>query len=278
MTCKIKLLCFSALFSITLGCNIAQAQVRVSEETLIYNDPTVAPKSNSYVVGGSLEYWTISNSNSNSFGTLSNSQKVTYNEPGVNLFAGKGDFTVAASYRSGKSSSSGNLVDSSNNNFPINGDLKQGEYDVSLRWLMRDVFPTGAFTPYLVGGYNWGTYDQTNTLTVVSGSSSIYTNSTSYSAPYGGIGTIIPFNEVLGLRLDFKGKFFNATQNINGVNFSYSGTNSANSFGKDVTATFYYNINKTLNAQFGARASNYGGLMSDSWGYGAFFMLGASFK
>jgi hypothetical protein len=240
--------------------NVAFAEDRVIEDSLVYNDPTVAHE-NQWVTGVALDYFNSSTTVDNVGSTAT--ANLNYAQPGVSAYVGHGNLTAAASYRSGSGKSAFPT-------FSLNDKISQ--YLFSLRWLMTNL-STDHFTPYILGSYfssnlnadaytNNGTYLQTQTSNM--------------TAPMVGIGAILPINSAVGFRID--GSY--GAANSTGQTTAGSATSQTSSL-TSVTATMYANIGDGWNAQVGLQSDQLK-LTSASTSYttltGAYFKLGYTFK
>ena len=205
----------------------AFADDRVIEDTLIYKDPTVA-QAGQWVAGASLDYFSWNNS------------VLNYSQTGLSAFAGYGDVTVMASYRSGSASlteSNGALLS-----------VKMTNNEIDARWLLHDL-KTSFFVPYVLAGYENGTEDEGSAGTIT------------ISEPLVGVGAIIPINEAVGFRVD--GRYAATSASMpDGSTLTY-GT-------QQLTATMYYNIAKSASLQVGVRNEAGNGIS----GTGVYAMLG----
>ena len=211
----------------------ACADDRVIEDTLIYKDPTVA-QAGQWVGGASLDYFNV---NENASGPI---QNFSYSQTGLSAFAGYGDVTVMASYRSGTA----NLTENNGANLSVK--LTNDEIDV--RWLLHDL-KTSFFVPYVLAGYENGTEDEGSAGTIT------------ITEPLVGVGVIIPVNEAVGFRVD--GRYAATSASMpDGSTLTY-GT-------QQETATMYYNIAKNASLQVGVRNQSGNGISET----GVYAMLG----
>lgn len=244
-----------------LSIGSVHAQGREIQDSLIYTDPTVSQSSN-YIYGGSLEYWSTKRSMSNSY-IASNK---TLSQVGMNFFVGKDNLTAAISYR-GNGSSTVNDINYYDNSVK-DQDGTFSELEFTVRLLSKEGYINKTVFPYLIGGYTLGrsTYYPNGTAG----------GTTNYSSPILGFGSIIPFNEKVGIRVDAKG--YSVSQNAG----STYGTNSnQTSGGNIVTLNLYWNLDKEWNAQVGARKIEYAGSSNLAFaqrGSGYFVMLGKTFR
>jgi len=248
------------------------AQGRTIEETLVLKDPTVAA-AGKWKVGGALEYWYI-NGKVNFYdqnGTKTGDGTISFKQPGANLFAGYGDFTIQGTHRSGKGDVTAHI-----GTLSYTSDSKQTDDELTLRWLIR-AWSSRVLTPYVLAGYS--TTKVTDDKTITAGAfvwtctgTTRASYTTEYKAPVLGIGGIFPISEKFGARLDGRYKHYNATQKCGSTEVSGSGN------GGDGTLTGYYNITNSLNLQAGGKYTylNGGSAIGYSGRLGLFGMLGYS--
>jgi hypothetical protein len=259
---------------------------RVIEETLVLKDPTVSA-TGKWVFGGAVEelythgpYWSTSSSGDGEkeHGTVSASK------PGINLFAGYGDFTINYSYRKGSLGVDLNHTPTATNqfNYTHNLSIDEKENEINLRWRLSGL-DTPFLSPYVYLGYVDVKSDYTDTLPVSSGLVWTYTcpncsrvssSTTTYKGAMAGIGAIIPVSAKYGFRVD---------GGLTGTNATWTRSDGATATGSGVggrlTGTMYYNIAQGWNAQLGGRFVLLNG---GNLGYhniaGVFVMLGYSYK
>jgi hypothetical protein len=253
----------------------ASAQ-RVIEETLILRDPTVAAPRN-WLVGVAGEYWiirgdyTITDNSNNKIaeGTIK------YDQPGFNVYAGYGDFTLFFTSRSGDGT-----LDLTYAPFALgpaasittNSKVEQEDREISLRWIF---LKRQHFAPYVVAGYSWTDYEQEETLqggfTWTATGTPVRRETIEYTAPLVGLGAIIPISERFGARVEGRLKFYSADRTRSG-----RPSDSDDGIGGDMTLTGYVNIFQGLNFQLGGRFTHLNG--GDAIGsvsrWGWFGMLG----
>jgi hypothetical protein len=243
------------------------AEDRVIEDTLVYNDPTVAHQSQ-WVKGVSAEFWNVNTSMPSTYGTIN----VHANQPGVSGFVGYGDFSVLAGYRKGTGTADLNTT-VLGNSLNIHDTISSSALEVDVRWLLRNI-KIKFVTPYLLVGHVEDKSDATMSATL-NGSNYALTNPSSTSTSktnLAGVGGIFPINPKMGIRADVRYGFVNTSD-------TSAGTDSY----KDalVTATFYYNILRGLNAQVGGRYDKSGTGSSGSAGgsvAGFYATFGYSFQ
>lgn len=254
----------------------ASAQ-RVIEETLILRDPTVAAR-DSWLIGAAFEYWYISGDYviTNNAGTEIAKGDIKYKQPGFNVVAGYGDFTLFFTTRSGDGTldlvyAPGAL--GPNQPLATTSKVEQEDREIMLRWIF---LKRQHFAPYVVAGYSWTTYEEEQTLTTpgffwTATGTPTRRETIEYTAPLVGLGAIIPLNETVGFRVDARAKFYSADQTRSG-----RPSNSDSGTGGDFTATMYVNIFEGLNLQLGGRITHLNG--GESIGSvtrtGVFAMLG----
>lgn len=248
------------------------AEQRVIEETLIYKDPTVAG-AGKWIVGGALEgmytFGPYKIYNTNNLGTEKGQVRAW--KPGVDIFAGYGDFTVNYAYRSG------------NNNMSVCGNIcrtlgqRQTENEFIGRWLIRGL--AESFTPYLYLGYADMKSNDSSTITTPGfiwtyNGSATMTSTTKHKGTMLGVGGIVPMSEKWGFRIDGGLISTRATwTRSDGASVSGSGT------GGRVTGTAYYNFAEGWNGQLGGRWEAYNGGNAGSRNLGGIFgMLGYTFR
>lgn len=271
------------LFGLMSNAVYAEDSGRVIEETLVYKDPTVSA-AGKWLFGGAVEdlythgpYWSMSSSGDGQkeHGT------VNANKPGINLFAGHGDFTVNFAYRKGTLGVDLNHTATTQmpSNYTHHMAINEKENELNLRWRLRSL-DNSFLSPYVYLGYIDVQSDYSDTLPISSGitwaynGSRVSSSTTTYKGAMVGIGAIIPVSATYGLRVDGGLTSTNATwTRSDGVTATGSGV------GGRFTGTLYYNIAQGWNAQLGGR---YVMLNGGTLGYhniiGAFVMLGYSYK
>jgi hypothetical protein len=268
-----------ATAAIALGAALpgsASAQ-RVIEETLILRDPTVAAPRN-WLVGAAGEFWYVSGEY-NIYDQNDNiiaEGDIDYKQTGWNAYAGYGDFTVLFTSRSGDGDLNFTYAPGAlglPQSVSTTGRVDQEDREILVRWIF---LKRPHFAPYVVAGYSWTDYEQTETITTPGVIWTATGNATrretiEYTAPLVGLGAIIPVNERLGFRVDGRIKFYSADRTQSGLP-----SDSGDGVGGDLTGTAYFNIFEGLNAQIGGRfthldAGDAGGTNS-RWGW--FAMLG----
>jgi hypothetical protein len=266
----------SVFLSLMFGAAIpgsATAQ-RVIEERL--GDPTVAAPRH-WLLGAALEYWYVRSDHeitSASGATLAEGT-IKYAQPGFNIYAGRGDFTVFVAARKGDGDidltyAPGTLGPTQ---AQTNSRVEQEDREIALRWIF---LKRPHFAPYVVAGYSWTEYEENETFTTpgftwpATGTASRRTT-VEYTAPLFGIGAVVPVNERFGLRIDGRLKFYKAERKSQGV-----ATVSDNGVGGDFTAAAYFNLVEGLNIQAGGRYSelNGGDAVGSVARVGWFAMLG----
>jgi hypothetical protein len=265
-----------AFAALALGAAIpvtASAQ-RVMEET--FGDPTVAAPRR-WLLGAALEYWYVRGDykiTNTSGGTLAEGT-LNYTQPGFSIYAGYGDFTVFVTTRTGDGDIDLTYAPGTVGPTPAQttNRIEQEDREIVLRWIFLN---RPHFAPYVVAGYSWTDYEETETFATpgltwpATGTASRRTT-IEYTAPLVGIGAIVPVNERFGLRIDGRLKFYHAERSSQGL-----ATVSDNGVGGDFTAAAYFNLVQGLNIQAGGRYTNLnGGEAIDSVGrLGWFAMLG----
>lgn len=254
----------------------ASAQ-RTIEETLVLRDPTVAAPRN-WLIGAALEYWYVSGEY-NLYDANNNKVAdgdIKYKQPGFNIYAGYGDFTVLYTSRSGDGT-----LDFTYAPFALgpaasistHSDVEQEDRELTLRWIF---LKRQHFAPYVVAGYSWTDFEETQTIVTpgffwTATGTNRRTQTIEYTAPLIGIGAIVPINERLGFRADGRVKFYSAKRTGNGFS-----TVEDDGVGGDFTVTGYFNIFEGLNLQLGGRFThlNGGDMIGSSSRWGWFGMLG----
>jgi hypothetical protein len=258
----------------------ASAQ-RVIEETLILRDPTVAAPRN-WLIGAALEYWYISGEYNitNSAGDKIAEGDIKYSQPGFNVYAGYGDFTVLFTSRSGDGDidltyAPGALGPAAS--LQTKSKVEQEDREISLRWIF---LKRQHFAPYVVVGYSWTDYEEEETFVTpgffwTATGTATRRETIEYRAPLVGLGAIIPISERFGVRVDGRLKFFSADRTASG-----RASVSDDGVGGDLTGTAYINIFEGLNAQLGGRFTHLNG--GDAIGsvsrWGWFAMLGYTLR
>ena len=213
----------------------AFAQQRVVEESLVYDDPTVA-KPGKWIFGASIDYLnTSANSETkDSTGDANGYQKSNSSQIGGSAYVGYGDFSILANYAPSKTTI--------NNTSGVKTAETAWLGEVNLRWLIMDL-KTQYFVPYVLGGYV--RYMSSGTST---GSWTGWQKGT-IEGPGLGVGGIVPLSEKYGFRADIK-QYYANTKNTNS-NSSYNTTDKQQFW--MITATAYYNITQNVNIQVGAQ-------------------------
>ena len=253
----------------------AFSQGRTIEETLVLKDPTVS-EPGKWKVGGAAEYWYIKgklnlyDQNNNKVGE----EDIHFNQPGYNLFAGYGDWTLQGTHRSGD----GDLNARLNNGTSYNGKTDQSDNEFTLRYLIR---PWSAkwVTPYVLVGY--ASTDLKQDYTLVSGPpwacspNANLTVKKTYKGPEAGLGGIFPFTETFGMRVDGRLAYYKGTKE--------EGTcqkREGNGWGGAFTLTGYANLPAGFNLQAGGKFTMLNA--GDGVGYlgraGLFGMLGYTYQ
>jgi hypothetical protein len=253
---------FLALVIISSG---AFAEERVLEDSLVYDDPTVA-KAGQWVGGVSFDIWKFTSpvAASNTQGqSVSATQNLT--QPGVSAFVGYGDFTLMGSYRQGQSTTQyGSPVNNT-------GTTTAYETEIDLRYLIT---PLGMkyFVPYVMASY----IDHRENDLV-----SVYQNGTQehnwlhLRGPGGGIGGIIPITEKFGFRIDERIISANNT-NVSNIYPGLGFSTHANVF--ETTVVGYYNFTDHINGQVGFRSQQvHQGSNLNSTTNGVYATVGYSF-
>ena len=230
----------------------AFSQSRTIEETLVVSDPTVAAQGK-WKVGGALEYWYVHTEYDivDTAGNKVGNSTLNLTQPGFNLFAAHGNWTLQGTSRKGDgdyTATQGTLA--------YGGPQRQKDQEFTLRYL----FPNRAISPYVLVGYgktNLETeynFTSANTWTCTGNSRMMVT--TEYKGPLLGGGAIVPFSEKLGMRADLRLHWYQGTSTHTG-NVKTGGCADADGsgLGYDFTVTGYWNIVGGLNAQLGGKAT-----------------------
>jgi len=217
------------------------------EEQLVQYDPTV-PKHKKWLVGGDFGYWYISQGYNTDVGTNRSQNRVNGYIPAYTLFVGYDNVNLQLSYRYGQFSANNTLPGYSHS---YNKSIKETELELAARYIF---YKSRWLNPYAILGYNYlerniATNLNSDTLAwSASGNQSLKTNST-HNSLLTGIGTIIPFNEHVGLRIDyrllldyFQGDKDNASEKREAIGLPMRGTVAG-----------YWNIYRGLNLQLGSR-------------------------
>lgn len=252
----------------------APAQGRVIEDSLVYDDPTVA-KQSQWIYGGSIDFHDVLNApattyDTNHFAYASTNQ---YNMLGFSAFAGYGDFSLLGSYRQGTGTMTIPASTAGGWNFPgAYWNAVMSETEVDARWLVTQLKST-YFVPYVLLGYLSSTETDTLPTVLVNGIPEVNTGNT--TGFIYGLGGIIPLSEKFGIRLDARqgNRNVTTTSPLAAFNGSYSYT------GTRYTLTGYYNLNANWNAQLGARSDTQSGSsVAGSTTTGLYAMLGYTFR
>ena len=241
------------------------------------SDPTVAA-SGKWKIGGAAEYWWVRTKYDlvDSAGDKVGDSTLTFKQPGFNLFAAYGNWTLQGTRRSGEgdyTASAGTLQ--------YGGPQKSVDEEYTLRWL----FPTRSVSPYVLLGYARTTLTQVSDMTAPPATVWSCTQTrhleekTEYKGPLAGGGAIIPFSERFGARVDLRFKYNSGTNTTNGTRAS-CGNGTGHGLGYDFTATGYYNIGQGFNLQAGAKMQwlNAGSDLPQWFRIGLFGMLGYSYR
>jgi hypothetical protein len=260
-----------AFGAVTPGTASAQ---RVIEETL--GDPTVAAPRH-WLLGAALEYWYVRGDHqiTNASGGTIAEGTLNFTQPGFTIYAGRGDFTVFVTGRSGDGDIDLTYAPGTvqSTQAQTKSQIEQDDREIALRWIF---LKQPHFAPYIVAGYSWTDYEETETFTTpghtwqTTGTASRRTT-IEYTAPLVGIGAIIPINERFGVRIDGRLKFYDAERRSQGLP-----TVSDTGVGGDFTAAAYFNLVEGLNIQAGGRYSylNGGEAIGSVARFGWFAMLG----
>ena len=232
---KIGLL--GVLISINFGS--AFAQQRVVEESLVYDDPTVAKPGN-WLFGVSADYYNYTaqgyayDTNNNKYPSQQN-----FSQPGVSAWAGYGDFSLLMAYKQGSGSTS---VPAANTGWKT----ENKEFEVNLRYLIMPL-SMKYFVPYVLAGYIRAVDQDTLNNVYVNGVLEV--NTTTSKGPGLGAGGIIPITQKYGFRADYR-QYKGTSTTVSPV-AAFNGTSDLQFI--RITGTAYYNITDNINFQLGAR-------------------------
>ena len=216
------------------------------------------------VVGGGIEYW-VTRSDYNVADEAGNAVAkgtIKYDQPGLNLFAGKGDWIAFVNARSGDGNldlgyAAGSIADAASGEVTSRTRITQEDREVGLRWT---ALTTERMAAYLVAGYAWTDYEEEETLTsnpdLVWDSTGTRTrrDAVRYRAPFIGVGTLTALSERFGVRFEARLKFFDAEREASGrPAVSDSGV------GGDLTSAAYLKVGKGLGLQLGGRFTHLDG-------------------
>ena len=257
---KTLLLTLPALL-ISLSSGAAIAQQRVVEESLVYDDPTVA-KPGKWLFGAAVgAYYSNGNTagNDTSGNTVYASQQ--YTQPQASAYIGYEDITLLMRYQKSKSTTQ----------FPGNTAQMDGStYSIDLRWLISQL-GTKHFVPYVLATYAQVT--ENTTFSYVNSSGLRQTGKSDAKGPGLGFGGIIPITEKYGIRAD--ARQYNAKSDNSSNMFSAFNTSTDIQY-RQFQATAYYNITEKINLQVGGQ-STYIVNRPESTSYGMFSQIGYSF-
>lgn len=262
------------LIAATLISTSAFAEDRVIEESLVYDDPTVA-KQSQWIYGGSIDFHDVINSQAQVFDTNGyvHSSSTTYNQLGASAFIGYGDFSLLTSYKQGTGSMIIPAYTNPNGSYfgGNSWNFKSSGVEFDLRWLITQLQST-YFVPYALIGYSSGQETDTFPNYFINGVQEV--NTSNSTASIAGIGGIIPITSSFGLRADIRKAFINAT--VSSTVPAFNGlTMTAN--GDAYTLTGYYNFTQNINAQLGYSSESIEG-QSNSTNSGVYAMLGYTFR
>ncbi len=226
---------FFPIFVFALSSFSTFAQQRVVEESLVYDDPTVA-RPGKWIFGLSVDYLnTSANSETkDSTGDANGYQKSNSSQVGGSAVLGYGDLSLLINYAPSKTTI--------NNNSGVKTAETAWLGEVNLRWLIMDL-KTKYFVPYVLGGYVRYMSSGTSTGTWTGWQKG------TIEGPGLGVGGIVPLTEKYGFRADIKQYYANST--TTNSNVSYNTTDKQQFW--MITATAYYNITQNINFQLGAQ-------------------------
>ena len=240
-----------AIAALALGVGFSSSafsQGRTIEETLVLKDPTVS-EPGKWKVGGAAEYWYIKgkldiyDQNNNKVGE----QTFHFNQPGFNLFAGYGDWTLQGTHRSGK----GDLDARLNNGTAYSGQVEETDNEFTLRYLARR-WSASWVTPYVIVGYT--STETKRDYTLIAGpawacspNASLVVKKT-YKGPEAGLGGIFPFSETFGMRVDGRLAYYSGTKEEGNCQ-----KRQGKGLGGSATLTGYANLPAGFNLQVGGK-------------------------
>lgn len=260
MTFKSKKIVLLAGLSMILS-GAVYAQTRVVEESLVYDDPTVAKPGN-WVYGASVGAY-YSNSNTSGNNTQGQTVNATqqFTQPQASLFVGYSDVTLLMRYQR----------ISATTQFPGNSLTNNGNtYSADLRYLITPL-QARYFVPYVLASYVNQTENET--FSYVNSSGIQQTGKVVAKGPGLGIGGIIPITEKYGVRVDVRQ--YNATSTVTSNMFSGL-AGSRNIQYRQAQATMYYNLTDHINLQIGGQTA-YINNQPQSTSYGFVTLLGVSY-
>jgi len=237
------------------------AEERVLEDSLVYDDPTVA-KPGEWVYGAAIgAYYSNANTSGNdpSGNTVNATQQ--YTQPQGSVFVGYSDVTFLLRYQKINATTQ----------FPGNTITNKGNtYSADLRYLVTPL-QAKYFVPYVLASYF--EQNENETFSYVNNSGIQQTGKNVAKGPGLGIGGIVPITDKFGVRLDVRQ--YNATSTVTSNMFAgLSG--SRNIQYRIGQATAYYNLTDHINLQVGAQTS-YIANEPQSTAYGFVTMLGVSY-
>jgi len=216
------------------------------------------------VVGGGIEYWmTRSDYNvADEAGNTVAKGTIKYDQPGLNLFGGKGDFIAFVNARAGDGNldlgyAAGSIADASLGEVTTRTRITQEDREIGLRWT---ALRTERMAAYLVAGYSWTDYEEEETLTnnpgLVWNSTGTRTrrDAVKYRAPFIGVGSVTPLSERFGVRFEARLKFFEAEREASG-----RPEVSDNGVGGDITSAAYLKAGNGWGLQLGGRFTHLDG-------------------
>jgi hypothetical protein len=240
-----------AIAAMALGVGFSSSafsQGRTIEETLVLKDPTVS-EPGKWKVGGAAEYWYIKgklniyDQNNNKVGE----EDIQFNQPGFNLFAGYGDWTLQGTHRNG----TGDLNAKLNTGTAYTGKTDQTDNEFTLRYLIRS-WSASWVTPYAIFGYTSTDLKQEYTQTAGPGwacsPNANLTVKKKFSGPEAGLGGIFPFSETFGMRLDVRLAYYSGTKEEGNCQ-----KRDGNGWGGSGTLTGYANLPAGFNLQAGGK-------------------------
>ena len=255
----LKLTLPAILFALISGA--VNAQQRVVEESLVYDDPTVA-KPGKWLFGAAVGAY-YSNGDTVGNDTSGNTVYATqqYTQPQASAYIGYEDITFLLRYQKSKATTQ----------FPGNtAEMDGSTYSIDLRWLISQL-GTKHFVPYVLATYAQVT--ENTTFSYINNSGLRQTGKFDANGPGLGFGGIIPITEKYGIRAD--ARQYNA-KSVNTSNMFSAFNSSSDIQYRQFQATAYYNITEKINLQLGGQ-STYIVNRPQSTSYGMFSQIGYSF-
>jgi len=257
---KIALFLFTVLISLT-----SNAQQRVIEDSIVYNDPTVA-KGGKWVSGILLGgYYSNADSSVTNSDSIDIKTKQKYTQPGAEGFIGYSDFTLIGRYqKKNVTISVPNTSSSSSTTMKEDGHV----YSVDLRYLAIPL-QQKYFVPYGLLSYTTS-HSGVEFNTYSNGTQK--RNFNHAKGPGIGVGALIPITDRYGVRVDIR-QYQLKTYNTS--NYS-TAIESRNLEYRQVGSSAYYNLTDKMTMQLGATYA-YLNNISNSNRLGLSFSVGVKF-